>query len=182
MTDARIQTVILLTGIFLYLAAAGCIAPQTTPNPVQDSQVTKITQTPASTFVPQARWVGASIEHFVLNPWDTCSFEARAAGTTDPVTYSIVTIDDAKAGNFQNVLLTGSSSTPASDGSYRFSFPIDPKTTPVGSYVIFLKLSNGEITKLQFLVEAEGVDCGKICDEPGPSIRYNSKGEAICPC
>lgn len=182
MKESRTRMVILFTGIFLCLLFAGCVTPQTKQNTVPVEQVVTVTHIPTSTFVPQARWVGATIKHFIFNPWDTCSFEARAAGTTDPVTYSVITIDDAKAGNFQNTLLTGSSSSPASDGSYRFSFPVDPKIIPVGSYVILLKLSNGEITKLQFLVEAKGVDCEKICSEPGPSIRYNSLGEPVCPC
>jgi len=110
-----------------------------------------------NTHSQQERWVSASIKKYILNPGDTVSVEGVVSGTNDPVTLSVFTLEDTKANDFSRPLLTDSIA-PASDGKYMFNFPINSQNIPLGSYVIILKLITGETTKLQFLVEAKGVD------------------------
>ena len=71
---------------------------------------------------------------------------------------------------------------PASDSTFHYSYTINPDELPVEYYYIIIKLPTGEWTKLTIIVEAKGVDCDKICSQPGPSLRYNERGEPICPC
>jgi hypothetical protein len=192
MTKSRNRIIILIMCIFLCIGISGCISPNKNPIPVEETKMSNqnlLEETKMSTPIPslsgtpapQNRWVRATIKHFVLNPGDTVSVEGIVSGSTDPMSYSVFTLDDVKSENLQKPLLTDSV-VPASDGSYQFSFPVNLQKIPVGSYVILIQLSTGETTKLQFLVEAKGVDCETICSQPGPSLRYNDKGEAVCPC
>jgi len=192
MTESKKRIIFIILCIFLCCGVSGCISPHTNRNPVEETKMntqntveeTKMS-TPISSLsgtpAPQNRWVRATIKHFILNPGDTVRVEGTISGSTDPISYSVFTLDDVKSGNLQKPLLTDSV-VPASDGSYQFSFLVNQQKIPVGSYVILIQLSTGETTKLQFLVEAKGVDCETICNQPGPSIRFNDKGEAVCPC
>jgi hypothetical protein len=175
------QLILLFMVMIPYIAVAGCTSPDQSVQAVQVTPTKTATQSVADTPMQIDRQITASIKHFILNPGDTISVEGTVYGSTDPVSYSVYTLEDAMAKNFNSPLLTGSVA-PASDGTYTFQFSINSQNVPVGSYFIIIKLSTGETTKLQFLVEAKDVDCDKICSQPGPALRYNEKGEAICPC
>jgi len=180
----RFQLIFLILSIIPCIVVAGCVStdpPDPPAKTVQVTQINVVTQSAANTPMQIDRLVSATIKNFILNPGDIVSVEGTVYGSTDPVSYSVFTIEDVKASNFDRPLLTASV-VPALDGTYTFQFPINSQNVPVGSYVIIIKLLTGEMTKLQFLVEAKGVDCDKICSPPGPALRYNEKGEPICPC
>ncbi len=174
------QLIFLLMFILPCIVVAGCTSTEPATK-VQVTQTNIATQSVTNTPMQIDHLISAKIKNFILNPGDIVSVEGTEYGSTDPVSYSVFTFEDVKANNFDRPLLTASVE-PALDGTYTFQFPINSQNVPVGSYVIFIKLLTGETTKLLFLVEAKGVDCDKICSQPGPALRYNEKGEAICPC
>jgi len=184
------------------IIVAGCIRPpqkttavqvtQTnvaTPSstPPQKTKAVQVTQTnvatPSSTPTPEQidRWVYASPNKNVYNTGDAASIDGEISGSKGPVSISFFLNSNALAKDFSRPKKTASV-MPASDSTFHYSYTINPDELPVESYYIIIKLPTGEWTKLQIFVEAKGVDCDQICSQPGPALRYNEKGEAICPC
>jgi hypothetical protein len=113
-------------------------------------------QSPAPAPSQQERWISALIKKSVLNPGDTARIEGTVTGSNDPVSFSVITVEDFNAENFNRPYLTDSV-TPSSDGTFTAGFPVDSRSIPPGYYIIFLKLPTGEWTKLPLLVEAKGI-------------------------
>lgn len=167
------------TCLVAFLFVAGCTGDRTGTIPVKETPGVGATQSLSSSS-GQDRWIEATLYRVVYNTGDMVTVEGRISGSNGPVSYSVHTVQDAMGNDFRRGLVTGR--VMPADGAYSFSFVIQPATLPVGSYVIRTMLPTNEWTKVQFLVEARGVDCVQVCSQPGPALRYNEKGEAICPC
>jgi len=181
MIQLKMRTIILITCIFFCLVVAGCISPPQKTTAVQVTQTN--VATPSSTITPEQidRWVSASEKKAIFNPGDAASIDGEISGSKGPVSISFFLYSDALAKDFSRPVKTASV-MPASDSTFHYNYTINSLELPVESYVIIIKLPTGEWTKLQILVEAKGVNCDEICSQPGPSLRYNERGEAICPC
>ena len=181
MVQPKIRTIILITGIFFCLVVAGCISPPPTTKAVQIAQTN--VATPSLTPTPEQidRWVSAIGKKALYYPGDTASIDGEISGGKGPVSISFFLNKDALGKDFSRPVKTASV-MPASDNTFHYSFTINPNELPVEFYLIIIKLPTGEWTKLTIIVEAKGVDCDKICSQPGPSLRYNERGEPICPC
>jgi hypothetical protein len=105
----------------------------------------------------QERGISATIKKSVITPGDLIMIEGVVSGDNGPVSLSVFTLEDVKAGDFSRPLLADNF-TPASDGKYSINFPINSQNILPGSYVIILKLTTGEWTKLQFLFGAKEVN------------------------
>jgi len=115
------------------------------------------TQPSTNTQFQQEKGISATIKKSVITPGDLVMIEGVVSGDNGPVSLSVFTLEDVKAGDFSRPRLADSF-TPASDGKYSINFPIDSQKILPGSYVIILKLTTGEWTKLQFLFGAKEVN------------------------
>ena len=177
------RTIILIICIFFCLVVAGCISPPPkTTKSVQEVQTYVETQSTTTTTLEQIdRWVSAYPNKNLYNPGDAASIDGEIFGSSGPVSISFFRYNDALAKDFSKPVKTASV-MPASDHKFHYSYTINTLELPVEYYVIIIKLPTGEWTKLPILIEAKGVNCDEICSQPGPSLRYNERGEAICPC
>jgi archaellin len=186
-----IALVIIIAGVFSYVnLGAGFVATQKsadTTNSGSPAETTRIIT--AVTTRQDDSWINASIDsdNMEVTVGDICTMTGAVSGTNGPITYSVYTYEDIKNKNDSNSVITKSFS-PSADGTYKLDLMIDPNIFPVGSYVIYFKIPNGQTTKLQFLVDAKGADCQTICDKVYSSsqykegLQYNTKGEAVCYC
>lgn len=187
-----IALIIIIAVVFSYIGlGAGFVATQKSTDTltiVSPSETTRIITT--STIEQDDSWINATIDNDNMEVaiGDTCTINGFVSGTNGPITYSIYSYEDYVIKNDYNHPVITKSFSPSADGSYKLDIRIDPNIFPVGFYVITLKIPNGQTTKLQFLVDARGVDCPTLCDKVYSSpqykegLQYDNKGVAVCYC
>jgi hypothetical protein len=130
----------LLSYVFILVAivlTAGCIGPDDN----------------GGTATTGSAWVSANLAAASLHVGEVQTIRGQVSGSDGPVLIAMYTIRDYNANNLSSPVLSDTV-IPVSDGSYQYSFVVDPAGFTPGEYVVIASLPSGESIRLTFMVEA----------------------------